>query len=89
MPLLKILKISKQISIPIKNKTKIRFVKDRPGHDFRYALNSSKILKKLKWKARIKFDKGLMETIKWYSENKNFLSQFSKKKYDKRLGLKV
>jgi len=85
----KILKFSKQIGIPIKNKTKIRFVKDRPGHDFRYALNSSKIFKKLKWKARINFNKGLVETIKWYLENKKFLSQISKKKYDKRLGLKI
>ena len=85
----KILKLSKQIGIPIKNKTKIRFVQDRPGHDFRYALNSSKIFKKLRWRARINFDKGLIETIKWYLENKKFLSQISKKKYEKRLGLKI
>ena len=48
-----------------------------------------KIFKKLKWKARINFDAGLIETIKWYLENKKFLSQISKKKYDKRMGLKV
>ncbi len=85
----KILKISKQIGISIKNKTKIKFVKDRPGHDLRYALNSSKIFKQLKWKAKVKFDEGLIETIKWYFENKKFLNQISKKKYEKRLGLKV
>ena len=41
----KILKICKQINIKIGNKTKIKFVKDRPGHDFRYALDSKKFLK--------------------------------------------
>ena len=56
----------------IGNKTRIVFVKDRPGHDFRYALNNKKILKKLKWKSKISFDKGLKETIHWYLNNKNF-----------------
>ena len=71
------------------NKTKIRFVKDRPGHDFRYALNSKKILKKLKWQTKIDFEAGLKETIRWYFNNRNFLKQISKKKYDNRLGLKI
>ena len=42
----KLLKIAKKKSIKISKKTKIKFVKDRPGHDFRYALDSKKILKK-------------------------------------------
>ena len=52
------------------NKTKslIRFVKDRPGHDFRYSLNCEKI-KKLGWKPRYKFEDALEETIRWYIEN--------------------
>ena len=85
----KILGICKFMKIEIRKKTKIKFVKDRPGHDFRYALNSNKILKKLKWKPKIKFEKGLQNTVKWYFENKKFLSQISNKNYEKRLGLKI
>ena len=77
------------MKIKIGNKTKVKFVKDRPGHDFRYALNNKKILKKLKWKSKIDFDKGLEETIIWYQTNKSFLDKISKKKYEKRLGLKI
>ncbi len=85
----KLLKISKKLKIKIGTKTKINFVKDRPGHDFRYALNSKKIFKKLKWKAKIKLDYGLTETIKWYANNKIFLKDISKNMYEKRLGLKL
>ena len=84
-----ILKICKSMKIKIGNKTKIKFVKDRPGHDFRYALDNKKIFKNLKWKAKINFKKGLKETILWYLENKNFLNKISKKNYEKRLGLKL
>ena len=85
----KLLKICKSIKIKIGNKAKIKFVKDRPGHDFRYALSSRKINKKLKWKPKIKFEPGLKETILWYSKNRKFLKQISKKNYEKRLGLKI
>ena len=85
----KILKICKNKKIKLGNKTKIKFVKDRPGHDFRYALNSNKIFKSLKWKYKIKIDEGLFDTIKWYFENKKFLNKISKKNYEKRLGLKI
>ena len=84
-----ILKICKSMGIKINKKTKIKFVKDRPGHDFRYALHSRKILKKLMWRPKISFDKGLTSTIKWYFLNKKFLNQISKKIYEKRLGLKI
>jgi len=84
----KIIKISKKKSLNKIDKVKIEFVKDRPGHDMRYALNSNKILKKLGWKSRIPFEKGLSETFDWYLKNKNFLSQVSKKLYINRLGLK-
>ena len=84
----KILKICKNMKIKIKNKTKIKFVKDRPGHDFRYALNSKKALNHLKWKPKIKFESGLKNTIRWYLENKKFLKSINKKNYEKRLGLK-
>tara|TARA_B100000575_G_scaffold290657_1_gene294767 strand:- start:653 stop:1678 length:1026 start_codon:yes stop_codon:yes gene_type:complete len=85
----KLLKICESIKIKVGNKAKIKFVKDRPGHDFRYALSSRKIYKKLKWRPKIKFEQGLKETILWYSKNKNFLKQISKKNYEKRLGLKI
>ncbi len=85
----KILQICKSIGIKIGNKSKIKFVKDRPGHDFRYALNNRKIYKKLKWKSKISFEKGLKETIEWYLNNKKFINQISKKSYERRLGLKV
>ena len=48
----------------------IRFVKDRPGHDFRYAINSSKIRKQLKWEPKETFKSGISKTIKWYLNNK-------------------
>ena len=85
----KILKICKNMKIKIGNKSKIKFVKDRPGHDFRYALNSNKIKKELKWKPKIKFDDGLKKTINWYFENKSFFKKIKNKSYQKRLGLKI
>ena len=47
----------------------IRLVRDRPGHDKRYAINSQKIQKELSWKPIYKFEKGLNITINWYIEN--------------------
>ncbi len=47
----------------------IVFVKDRPGHDFRYSLNTEKIEKELGWKAKIKFEEGIEKTVKWYLNN--------------------
>ena len=85
----KIIKVFKSMKFKIGSKTKIKFVKDRPGHDFRYALDNRKIFKKIKWKPKIKFDQGIKDTIQWYIKNKNFLNSISKKSYDQRLGLKV
>src|SRR3989337_1987020 len=47
----------------------IEFVKDRPGHDLRYSLNSDKIKNSLGWKANISFENGIEETVKWYVDN--------------------
>ena len=68
---------------------RIKFVKDRPGHDVRYALSSNKINKKIKWYPSKKFNEGLEETLSWYSENYNFFENLSKKRFFKRLGLKI
>ena len=48
----------------------IKYVKDRPGHDFRYSLDSTKIEKKLNWKPIFNFEKGIKETVLWYTNNK-------------------
>ena len=85
----KILKILKEIKRDFGNKVNIKYVVDRPGHDFRYALNSKKIYKKLGWRPKIKFGYGLKDTIKWYLNNQSFFKQFKKGKFEKRLGLKI
>jgi len=85
----KLLRIAKKKSSKISKKVKIKFIKDRPGHDFRYALNNKKILKKLGWKTKISLHDGLLRTFNWYINNKNFFNSVSKKLYTKRLGLKV
>jgi|TARA_B100000959_G_scaffold285450_1_gene360205 dTDP-glucose 4,6-dehydratase len=84
----KLLLILKNNSIVKGNKVKITFVKDRPGHDFRYALDCKKIHKKLKWESKINLNIGLTDTFRWYLNNMSFFSSVSKKLYDKRLGLK-
>ena len=83
-----LLNIIKNKKIKIGNKVRIKFVKDRPGHDLRYALNSGKIKKKLKWKPLKNFKSGLSETFDWYYKNDKFFKNFSKKLFYKRLGLK-
>ena len=85
----RLLKIAKSKSLNVHKNTKIKFVKDRPGHDFRYALNNNKILKKLKWKVRVPLRIGLAQTFDWYINNKAFFKGVSKKLYMKRLGLKT
>ena len=83
----KLIAILKSNSIIIGNKVKIKFVKDRPGHDFRYALDCKKIHRELKWKSRINLNEGLADTFQWYLNNMDFFISVSKKLYDKRLGL--
>ena len=73
--------------IRLSKKVKIKFVKDRPGHDFRYALDSKKILKKLKWKSKINLKKGLENTFNWYFENMKYYTTLKKKDITKRLGI--
>ena len=65
---------------------KINFVKDRPGHDIRYALNSNKIKDKLKWKPKTSFKQGIKLTFDWYNSNKKYYKSISKKDIIKRLG---
>ena len=50
----------------------IEFVEDRPGHDFRYSLDISKIKKELNWQPQETFETGIRKTVKWYLENKDW-----------------
>ncbi|WP_016954458.1 dTDP-glucose 4,6-dehydratase [Catenovulum agarivorans] len=50
----------------------IQFVNDRPGHDFRYAINNSKIQRELGWKPKESFESGLKKTIQWYLNNESW-----------------
>ena len=85
----KIFKIAKKNKIKIGKNAKIIFVKDRPGHDLRYALNSNKIKKKIKWKHKVSSIKGLEETFNWYKNNLGYFKKISKKNITTRLGLKL
>lgn len=57
-----------------KPKTLIKYVKDRPGHDRRYAIDTSKIERELGWKPEVKFEDGLRDTVKWYLENSEWIA---------------
>jgi len=81
-----IIKIFSEIKNKYQYKGKIKFVKDRPGHDVKYSLNSDKIKEELNWKCETNFNVGIKKTIEWYLgkfEN-NF---FKNKKFTKRLGI--
>lgn len=59
----------------------ITFVKDRPGHDLRYAIDASKINKELGWKPTVTFEQGLAKTIDWYFENQKWLKNVTSGAY--------
>lgn len=64
-----------------KQKSLITFVKDRPGHDLRYAMNHNKITKELNWKPEVDFEKGLNLTVDWYVSNKKWLENVINQDY--------
>jgi|TARA_B110000211_G_scaffold55157_1_gene61289 dTDP-glucose 4,6-dehydratase len=59
----------------------ITYVKDRPGHDLRYAIDASKINKELGWRPTVTFEEGLSETIDWYLNNEEWLENVTSGKY--------
>jgi len=61
----------------------ITFVKDRAGHDLRYAIDSSKIQKELKWKPSLQFREGLEKTVDWYLSNQEWLTHIIDGDYEK------
>jgi dTDP-glucose 4,6-dehydratase len=84
----KIISIFKNINYDRKVKSKILLVKDRPGHDLRYCLNSSKIRNELKWKYKSNFDQRINETIIWYID-KFTNNYFKNKNFKYRIGQKI
>lgn len=64
-----------------KGEDHITYVKDRPGHDRRYAIDSSKIMNELGWSPKYQFDGGIEKTIKWYVENENWWRRIMKGEY--------
>ena len=80
----KILKSFVNKKIKIGKKVKIIFVKDRPGHDFRYALNSNKIKKKLKWRPKINLNQGISKTVDWYIKNQEYFKKLNEKNFSHR-----
>ncbi|MEM0575295.1 dTDP-glucose 4,6-dehydratase [Flavobacterium polysaccharolyticum] len=59
----------------------ITYVKDRPGHDLRYAIDASKINKELGWKPSVTFEEGLEQTIDWYLSNQEWLNNVTSGAY--------
>ena len=66
----------------------ITFVTDRPGHDFRYSIDASKIEKELNWMPDESFETGIRKTIEWYLEHQDWWQNIQKKIYEQeRLGV--
>jgi dTDP-glucose 4,6-dehydratase len=61
----------------------ITFVKDRAGHDLRYAIDSSKLQLELGWKPSLKFEDGLEKTVDWYLENEDWMNNITSGDYQK------
>lgn len=68
---------------PGTSETLITYVKDRPGHDKRYAIDASKLSNELAWKPSVTFEQGLSETIDWYLQNKEWLDNVTSGEYQK------
>jgi len=71
--------VKKLLEILGKDEQFIEFIPDRPGHDLRYAVDTTKIEMELNWKPRMNFEEGLKKTVEWYLANKDWL--FEKKRY--------
>ena len=69
--------VRKILEIMNKPETLIEFVEDRPGHDLRYSLDSTKISDQLGWKIKLSFEEGLEKTVQWYLSNPELLNNVS------------
>lgn len=75
--------VRKILGLMGKDETMIEFVKDRPGHDRKYALDWSKIKNQLGWEPKYDFDTYLKKTIDWYMENREWWKKLKNKDYEK------
>ncbi len=64
-----------------KDESSIERVKDRPGHDFGYAINPDKLIEKLGWRPGVKFEDGLKETVNWYKNNQAWWQKLKNGEY--------
>ena len=69
--------VKKILDIMDKSEDLIKFVEDRPGHDFRYSMTSKKISNELGWKVKTSFDEGLEKTVQWYLDSPEILNNIS------------
>lgn len=75
--------VKKILKILGKNQSMIEFVKDRPGHDRKYAIDWSKIKNELGWEPRHSFDEWLEKTVEWYKKNENWWKRLKSKDFQK------
>ena len=68
--------VNKILSLMGKSTDLIEYVEDRPGHDFRYSMDSSLIRNEIGWKPKVEFEKGLEKTIQWYLDNKEWWQEY-------------
>ena len=61
----------------------ITYVKDRPGHDLRYAIDATKLNKELGWKPSLQFEEGLEKTVDWYLQNQHWVKDVTSGDYQK------
>ena len=83
----KSLLVAAKRKIKIGKNVKVKFIKDRPGHDLRYAINSNKTRNDIKWKPKMTFKEGIEKTFQWYLNNKKYYLMLNRKDITKRLGL--
>jgi len=73
--------IRKILEITGKPETLITRVEDRPGHDRRYALSSEKLTRETGWTPRVRFEDGIVETVNWYRENREWVRRVKSGEY--------
>ena len=69
--------VKKILNIMGKSKELMHFIKDRPGHDFRYSMNSNKLQNELGWKSKTNFESGIENTVNWYLNNPKWWENLS------------
>lgn len=80
-----------EVASPLPNgprRNLVSYVEDRPGHDYRYAIDASKISEDLRWRPSIPFDEGLRETVRWYLDNESWWRPLQERYDGDRLGLR-